>query len=277
MFRTDWFFLLSSVGLLALPFVKIQAACERIWLQYSPELFFSAVGAASVVILAWERIASYRGVQLRQLMEQVYSDRSDSGIYQTLRAVCNYVRGCNGVTEYFQEVIQNAVFVLRDSGRFHRIDRLYPRGVIKELQSLSQWIAEYSKDWDEVRDRILDFGKLYPKPSSDLLWGMLKGNTELRDQKETFVPFVTTKSGVEAYPRIEREMAERAIWFVTELKRDCRFVRRMNDGTWIKEILERASRIRDRFTKFLVSHGLELPKGSYEDWVKGGGVVDYTQ
>jgi hypothetical protein len=54
------------------------------------------------------------------------------------------------------------------------------------------------------------------------------------------------------------------------------FGRRIHDSTWKREILQRASRIRDGFVSFLEKHGLEPPPGSDEDWVEGAVVIAHS-
>jgi len=273
MFYTDWFFLLLLIGLPALSFLSIDPPS----LRYSPELFFSALGAASIVILAWERIADSRRVQLRQLMKRVYLDKGEVELYQTLRVVCDYVRRSDGLSGEEAKTIQRVISILERSGRFHGIDCLYPKKAQEELRELSPWLREYHEDWNDWRSRLVEFEGTYFISNHSTLWAIAKGQVELREHDGLLVPYLRgSLNRADKYAALSRERGKKALAFIDSLRRECRYMRRLEDSTWKREILGRASCIRDSFTDFLLSHGLEPPIGSDEEWTERGAVIDRT-
>jgi len=273
MFYTDWFFLLLLIGLPALSFLSIDPPS----LRYSPELFFSALGSASIVVLAWERFANSRMDQLRRLMEHVYLDGGQIKLYQNLRSVCNHVRLRYGLAVDSQNKLQHATSILERRGRFHRVDHLYPKKVIGELHSLSERIGEYVKDWDDCRTRIIGFDKNEPRGVFQLVWAIVKGQVELREQEGMLVPYLKGSTRkADAYAALDGDSGKRVVAFVEKLRQESRYLRRIEDSTWRTEILKRASHIRDAFTEFLEEHGMEPAAGYDEDWVEGRGVIDYA-
>lgn len=273
MFYTDWFFLLLLIGLPALSFLSIDPPS----LRYSPELFFSALGCTSIVVLAWERIASSRMEELRRLMKRIYLDDGEINLHQTLRSICNYVRGCQGLSGEEWKKIDRAISILERSGCFHRIDRLYPNKALEELRELAPWVEEYHRDWDEMRNGLVAFAREERYPNLELLWAMVRRQVELREEEGVFVPYLKgSMSRAGAYAELTRERGEKAIALIEMLTQESTCMSRIVDHIWKREILERASRIRYSFTSFLVAHGIERPTGSDEDWVEGGGVLDRT-
>jgi len=273
MFLTDWLFLVLLIGLPAVSFLSLDPPS----LRYSPELFFSALSAVSIVVLAWERIADSRGTQLRQLMKRLYLDSGEVELHQTLRTICNYVKRCDGLSGEESETIHRAISILERSGRFHRIDRLYPKKAQEELRKLSPWLREYREDWNDWRSRLVEFEGTYFISPNSTLWAIAKGQVELREHDGLLVPYLRgSLSRADKYAALSREQGKKALAFIDSLRRESRYMRRLEDSTWKREILGRASYIRDSFNRFLEAHGLEPPPSSGEDWVKGGGVLDFT-
>jgi hypothetical protein len=274
LFYTDWFFLSLLIGLVVLSFLSVDPPSFR----YSPELFFSALGAVSIVVLAWERVADSRGKRLDRLMERVYFDKEQIKLYQSLRSICNSVRGYNGLSGEESKKIRQAISILERSSSFPRVDRLYPKEALEELRKLPPWVEQYHKDWGDWAKRIREFEeKEFPVPDSPL-WAMATDQVELREQQGLLVPYLKgTTSRADRYAALERADGEKALAFFEKLEQEARYVRRVKDGTWSKEILKRASRIKDSLTTFLENHGLEPPPGSDEDWAKGAGVLDRTE
>jgi hypothetical protein len=233
MFPTDWFFLTISLVLLGLSFVSIGPSFGRLWLRYSPELLFSAVGAISVVILAWERIASSRSVQLRQLMERVYLDGEEHRPYQTkiepcntLRVMCNDVRTNVGLASFFPETVQKAILVLKDNGRFHYFDYLYPKKVMTDLEKLHDQITEYANDYDELERCINDFVKNEPRPAfpQDRIRSIVIGGiaaTRIDEELSTVAP----------------DIRQKVTEFIEKLRQESSYVARLKNGIWKTEIM----------------------------------------
>lgn len=273
LFYTDWLFLSVLVGLPILSFLAV----EPLSLRYSPELFFSALSAASIVVLAWDRIAESRVVQLHRLMRRVYLNEGEVKLYLTLKSIRDNVVLSKGPGLDVQQQLQRAVYILKHQGQYRGIDRLFPAKATDELQSLSQWIGEYVNDW---RDWLKRIGEFYTSPfdlPQELLQSMAAGRVELREQNGFYVAYPKQSNTRDySWSRVDRELGENAVTFVETLKQESKYLRRLEDGTWRREIIERVSRIRQGFNAFLEKHALEIPPGSYEDWMGGGVVIDYT-
>jgi len=273
MFYTDWFFLSLLIGLPLLSFMSFNCLS----LRYSPELFFSAVGAASIIVLAWERIAEGRGTELRLLMERIYSDKGEIKLQRVLALICSRVKDHYGMEPIEFNMLLKTVLILKRSGRFHDVDRLYPKKAMNELSVLLKWVNEYAKDNEDFKKDLRERydGKFYDHWYHVLR--VMKGDAGIRfDGHEYYSYSKPDGSRVPSWPRFGQENGLEFLALVEELKKESCFFARIEDSTWRREILERASRIRDIFVQFLEKHGVEPPPGYDMDWIGGGAVTSYT-
>jgi hypothetical protein len=273
MFRSDILFTIILVVLLVVPFCSVYPEFK----MFPYALFFSALGAASIVILAWERIADRREVILRRLMKRVYLEKGGIELHQTLRAVCDIVRGCRELSGEESKKIQRAISTLERSGCFHHVDHLYPKEILWELETLSQWMKKYEQELDDLILTINEFeGGRFREYCDDVL-RMMRGDAGMRLEGESYISYgKPDREPRKAWASFDRKTGQEFLTFVGTLEERSSFGRRIHDSTWKGEILQRASRIRDGFVSFLEKHGLEAPSGSDEDWVEGGVVVAYS-
>jgi hypothetical protein len=273
MFWIDRILIAVLVILIVLPFLSVYPTFDR----FPYELLFSALGAASIVGLAWERIADSRRKRLYRLMKRVYLDNGHLKLHRTLESVCGDVRAWNIVGEEFREAIQKSVSTLQRLGRFSRVDDLYPKCVTEELRMLSRWVGEYLDDRKDFASRVGQFRKRLPGTSENLFWAIAKGEIELRTDGRQLVPYYRP-SGMKAegYAAPEGYYEKAITEFEEGLAKDSAFVLKHRNGTWRKEILERASLIRDRFIRFLVEHGIEPPLDFDKNWLEGGSVTVFS-
>jgi hypothetical protein len=210
-------------------------------------------------------------------MRRVYLNEGEVKLYLTLKSIRDNVVLSKGPGLDVQQQLQRAVYILKHQGQYRGIDRLFPAKATDELQSLSQWIGEYVNDW---RDWLKRIGEFYTSPfdlPQELLQSMAAGRVELREQNGFYVAYPKQSNTRDySWSRVDRELGENAVTFVETLKQESKYLRRLEDGTWRREIIERVSRIRQGFNAFLEKHALEIPPGSYEDWMGGGVVIDYT-
>lgn len=273
LFYTDWFFLSLLVVLPVLSFVSI----DYLSLRYSPELFFSALAAASIIVLAWERIAHSRGIQLRRLMRRVYLHGGETKLQQTLGSICFTVRQCESISDDDKRNLPYAIQILRRAGRFHGVDRLYPKNGLQELSVLLKWVNEYAKDLDDFIGAVKQIhgGKFHEYRYHVLR--VMRGDAEMRFDGHEYHSY--SKPGGEprpAWPRFGQKDGEEFLALVDRLQKESKFFSGIKDSTWRREILQRASRIRNGFVSFLEKHGMEPPTGSDEDWIEGRRFVSYT-
>jgi hypothetical protein len=105
----------------------------------------------------------------------------------------------------------------------------------------------------------------------------MRGDAEMRPQEESYISYGKPDGEPrKAWLSFDRKTGEAFLALVDRLKMESSFGRRMDDSTWKREILQRASAIRDGFVSFLEKHGLEPPPSSDEDWVQGGVVIAYA-
>ena len=183
----DWFFLLLLVGLMILPFLSVHPEFYR----FPYELFFSALGSASVVILAWERIANSRVAQLRLLMERVYySDEKGKGyLYKALRSIFIATKKRKRIQDEDAKNVRRAASILEQSGSFHGVAYLYPKKTLGELHNLSHQIDEYNKDREDFEERIKGFKGGKFKDLDRLIIEVIEGEVEMRLEGESYKPY----------------------------------------------------------------------------------------
>jgi len=257
MFFSDIIFGTILVVLLVLPFVSAAPAFK----EFPYDLFFSALGAASIVILAWERIADRREVRLGQLMKRVYFDKTEIELDRTLRTMCSNILQCQPLLGEESRKIGEAISILKRSGRFHRVDDLYPKKVLGELENLSQWIKKYEQDWNDLVRRIGEFEGGRFRDYYEDIRRIMRGDQEIRLKGESYISYgIPDGEPRKAWASFDRKTGEEFLTLVKKLKEESSFWHRLDDSTWKTEILHRTNRILNGFNSFLEKHGLEPPR-----------------
>jgi hypothetical protein len=256
MFRSDLLFATILVVLLVLPFLSVYPNFERI--PY--ELFFSALGAASIIILAWERIADRRGQRLQNLMTRVYLDEGEIELSQALWSISRTVTTSDLIPDQDRDAIAMAIAVLRQAGHYHGIDYLYPRNAFTELAALQDAVRDYTAIWKGNQEKVKDFASI-TGIGEDYVSAVLKGLVTLvKAEDGTFVPYmsdgVTPSRG---YGALNQEQGQRLKDFVTASKAVDRERLGVDSQIWRMTIHEGAISIAHEFTVFLEKNGIPAP------------------
>jgi len=203
-FLLDWIFTAMLVALISLPFVSAYPAFDRI--PY--ELFYSALGSVSVVILAWDRIADGRMARLRELWNHTYSDTCEFKLRQTLDEIRVSVKKSEDLEDITIARLIAATAILTRSGKFHAVEYLYPKTVVAELNTLNRWCWEYVFDRHECDTVITEFVAKAPWDEPKLLWSMATSKLELHRLADTYAPYVAkSQTEDEESHRISQEKA----------------------------------------------------------------------
>lgn len=256
MFPSDLLFATILVVLLVLPFLSVYPNFERI--PY--ELFFSALGAASIVILAWDRVADRRGQRLQNLMTRIYLDEREVKLFQALRSISQAVTNSDPISDQHREAIAMAIAVLRQSGRYHRIDYLYPRKAFTELKALQGAVRDYSAIWKDNQERAKHFATI-TGIEEDYVRAVRKGNiTLVKAEDGTFVPHLSDGvTPARGYSPLNHEQGQK----LNDLVMVSNVVDRESLGIrsplWKTEIIQRVSNIAHEFTDFLEKNGIPAP------------------
>jgi len=239
--------------------------------------FFSALSAASVIVLAWERLAGSRAVQLNQLMKRVYLEEGEIKLQRVLTTICNKVRALRAIETSERNGLSRPVTILDGSGRLRGLDYLYPRKSVQQLRELFVHVDNYNSDHEDLLRRIREFdgGKL--EEYADHVLRVLRGVAEMRLEGNSYVPYSKYDGKpCGAWPTLNSDTGRKFNSLVKLLEQEAPFMRAMRSSIWTTAILERASEIRDMFVRFLEQRGIEPPQGYSEDLVGSGVVFDRT-
>ncbi len=256
MFLSDILFVIMLVVLVGLPFLSVAPKFE----SFPYELLFSGLGAASIVILAWDRVADRRGQRLQSLMTRIYLDEGEVKLFQALRSISQAVANSDSISDEHRDSIGMAIAVLRQSGRYHRIDYLYPRNAFTELKVLQGAVRDYSAIWKGNQERAKDFAGI-TGIGEDYVLAVLKGNiTLVKAEDGTFVPYmsdgVTPSRG---YSPLNHEQGQKLKDLVTVAKAVDREDLGIRSPLWRTEIIQRVGKIAHEFTDFLEKNGIPAP------------------
>ena len=239
--------------------------------------FFSALIAASFIVMVWERLAYRRAVQLCQLMNRVYLEDGEIKFQRLLTTICNNVRALRAIERPERNQLSRAVAVLDRSGRFHGLDYLYPRKSLQQLRELLVHVEDYNSGHEDLLRRIQEFDGGRLKDHADHVLRVLRGEAEMRLKRNSYLSYSRYDGKPrEAWPTFNRRTGRKFNSLVELLKREAPFARAMKSSIWTTTILERASEIRDMFIGFLEQHGIEPPQGYSEDLIGSGVVSDRT-
>jgi hypothetical protein len=153
--------------------------------------------------------------------------------------------------------LEQSVYALKQYGWFH-IDRLYPKGAVDELAKLVIYSREYVSDIAEFRKHVKSFSDAHGLQEA-LVEAVARGE-ELAQERKIVEGDKLIISYVAQYPRVglSYEMGQELYSFKRKLEEEPGYRRKWKDGTWTRELIERAKRIQNDFTSFLDKHDLEI-------------------
>lgn len=256
MFRSDLLFATIVVVLLVLPFLSLYPSFEK----FPYDSFFSALTAVSVVILAWERIADGRGQRLQSLMRRVYLDHGEFKLFKTLTSISKAVAEKKSLSQQEVDCIMGAAAILRLAGRYHRIDYLYPRKGLAELEALLQPLLDYDLAWQDIRDQVEVL--VADKPElKELVYHLLRRYLILEeDEAGDFLPYIANPwARAGAFASLNHEEGRRIRDFVESFRSKQARNKGIHSPIWGVEIIQRISTILGEFGFFVEKHGIPAP------------------
>lgn len=253
MFRSDIIFVTILVALVVLPFGSVAPGFQ----QFPYQLFFSALAAASIVILAWERVADRRSQRLQNQMRHLCLNGQGLELLDALNTIVNSVERHVSIPENSERLVNKAAEFLRRYGRYHRIDILYPKGAIENVDHLHKAMRQYNEVWKPMQRQIE--GLLHNRPDLETLtWDLLDAIPTKR-RPDARVPSAKDLSSIaEAYEfqtlGLGREANEKLskLLIKTEEK----------SGVWFpalrKDVIDAAGELRELFLAFLARNGITV-------------------
>jgi len=256
MFRSDLIFPIILAVLLVLPFLSVSQEFKT----FPYDLLFSALGAISVVILAWDRIADRRSERLKNLMRRVCLDDGEFKLFRTLRFISGAVEENGPLFQQELDSISGAAAILSLAGRYHRIDYLYPKKIAVELLSLLQSLLDYDREWLDIEDQVE--ASATDKPwLKRLVYGLLRGEFILKEnERGLFLPYIAhNRARAEAFPTLNHDEGQRLRDFVKVIQTK----QAENEGILSPdkrtEIIYRIGTILGEFGLFLEKNGIPAP------------------
>jgi len=256
MFASDLIFAIILVVLLVLPFLSVSPEFKT----FPYDLLFAALGAASIVILAWERIADRRSRRLQNLMRRVCMDDGEFKLFRTLASVSRAVAEKSPLSQQQLDSITGAAAILRLAGRHHRIDCLYTRKGLAELLTLSQHLLDYDAAWLDIRGQVEVL--VADKPElTELVYDLLRGHLILEENKAgDFLPYIAHPwARASGLGPLNHEEGQRIRDFVKAFQRKQARNKGIHSPIWGVEIIQRIGTILGEFGLFLEKHGIRAP------------------
>ena len=220
--------------------------------QESPySSFFAAIGSASVIILAWERIAHSRSARFRHLMRRVCPT--------LFRNLSSFERGVQEIAlDSIVDSLEQSIYVLRQYGWFH-IDRLYPKNAVDELAKLAVSSNEYLSELAEFRKQAKNFSGSHGLQEA-LVEAVVRDEMKLGEERKIVEGNRLIITYVAPHPRVELsyEVGQELYSLKRKLEEEPGYRRKWKDGTWTRELVERAKRVQNDFTSFLDTHDMEI-------------------
>ena len=151
-------------------------------------------------------------------------------------------------------VLERSISQMEQFPKSFHVDRLYPGSAFDELKKLSSSAAEYDTDWTELDNAIRS------------KFGGEAGFAKEVVLGRKHIARVTSMSGgwfevLEARTHtssqyIPRTLGETLTQFKDECDRASEYLRKCRDGTWARELIERAERIRGILDRFLDQYAI---------------------
>ena len=278
MFRSDWIFSITLCVLIVVAVWSTFAArpgvtstvvingtaTNTVTITQEPPYtsFFSALGSASIIVLAWERVAHSRKLQLRHLMNRVCP--------VLFGALLSIQKGVWGRKDSDLDDLEQSIKSLKRYGCFHSVDRLYPSNAVEELVKLQSFSRDYMKDWSEFRKQLEDFNSSHGLQNTSVVEEVLVGTLELRELHDIgeggqpvnrrYVPLVKKGTSWERASGAELpyEVGQQLISLRERMSKESDYLRKLSNELWARELVQRASRIRSDFEAFLDEHDIEI-------------------